>query len=333
LSRRKGEAANTMSDRTTAQAHDAERDGERLLVLRKRAVAASVSVAGGLAVIKLAAWLITGSVAVLSSLLDSMVDVFAALVMAYAVRTAVKPPDPSHRYGHGKAEALGAMAQAAFIVGSGLFLIFEAVGRFVEAEPVHQPWIGVGVMVVSIVATLGLVAFQMHVIRVTGSVAIAADRLHYTGDLAMNLAVIAAILALVFLEWTWVDPAAAIGIAIWLIWNAVRVAGGALDQLMDRELPAGDRRRIARILKAHPEVVDYHDLRTRDSGTRQFIELHLELDPSMTVEAAHVVCDQIESELSEAFGTADIIIHQEPAGLEDERLDSQIAESADRTGH
>lgn len=322
--------ADRQSDKTRQAGRPA--DPDRVVALRNRAVVASVSVASSLAVAKLAAWLITGSVAVLSSLLDSMVDVFASLVMAFAVRTAVKPPDRSHRYGHGKAEALGAMAQAAFIVGSGMFLVFEAAGRFVTPQPVVQPFVGVAVMAVSIVATIALVSYQWYVIRATQSLAISADRLHYVGDLAMNAAIIVSIVALAMLGWTWVDPATAIVIAVWLIWNASRVARGALDQLMDRELPALDRRRIAKVLQRHPEVVDHHDLRTRDSGTRKFIELHLELDPHMTLEAAHLVCDQVEGELADLFPTADILIHQEPAGLEDERLDAVIAGNDGRAG-
>jgi len=298
---------------------------DRMAALRRRAILASVSVAGTLAMVKLTAWLITGSVAVLSSLLDSTMDVAASLVMFYAVRVSLEPPDRSHRYGHGKAEPLGALAQAAFIVGSGLFLIFEAVGRFITPQPVMEVTVGYVVMAISIVLTLGLVTYQRRVIRETRSLAIRADWLHYVGDLGMNLAVIVSLVLAVEIGWTWADPVFAVGIALILMHSAVKVALSALDQLMDRELPADQRRRIARILRAHPEVVDFHDLRSRESGMRRFIEVHVELDPTMTVEAAHEICDQLEAELSDAFRNADILIHQEPAGLEDDRLDSVIA--------
>ena len=278
-----------------------------------------------LAIAKLAAWLVTGSVTVLSSLLDSFVDVAASAIVLVAVHHALRPPDRSHRFGHGKAEPLGALAQAGFIAGSGLFVMFQAADRLIDPEPLRTTMVGIGVMLLSIVATAALVAYQRHVVRVTGSLAVAADSLHYKGDLLINLAVIATLAAYAQTGLTWLDPLVALAIALYLLVNAVMVGRKALDLLMDRELPQGDRERIEAVVRADTRVRGLHDLRTRSSGTTTFIELHLELDGRLTLDEAHDIADAVEIALSEAFPGAAIIIHQEPAGLEDTRLDDTIA--------
>lgn len=294
--------------------------------LRRYATYASVSVSATLIAAKLAAYLTTESVSLLSSLIDSSTDLMASVVTLFGVRAALRPPDRAHRFGHGKAEALAALAQAAFIGGSALFLTIEAVRRLLRPEPVEDGMVGVAVMLLSIVLTAGLITFQRHVIKATGSVAVGADRLHYSGDLLMNTAVIAAIL---LSSWTGIsafDPLFGLGIAAFLLWGARGVGLEALNVLMDRELPEAERARIAALVMAHGEARGMHDLRTRSTGVGAFIELHLELDPQLTVAAAHDVTDRIERELRGAFPGAEVTIHQEPAGLDDERLDRRIAE-------
>ena len=278
-----------------------------------------------LAIAKLAAWLVTGSVTILSSLLDSFVDVAASAIVLIAVYHALRPPDRSHRFGHGKAEPLGALAQAGFIAGSGLFVMFQAADRLIDPEPLRATTAGIAVMLLSITATAALVAYQRHVVRVTGSLAVAADSLHYKGDLLINLAVIATLVAYAETGLTWLDPLVALAIALYLLVNAVMVGRKALDLLMDRELPQIDRERIEAVVRADDRVHGLHDLRTRSSGTTTFIELHLELDGSLTLDEAHDIADAVETALSEAFPGAAIIIHQEPAGLKDVRLDDAIA--------
>ena len=278
-----------------------------------------------LALAKLAAWLVTGSVTILSSLLDSFVDVAASAIVLVAVYHALRPPDRSHRFGHGKAEPLGALAQAGFIAGSGLFIMFQAADRLIDPEPLRATAVGIGVMLLSIVATAVLVAYQRHVVRVTGSLAVAADSLHYKGDLLINLAVIATLAAYAQTGVTWLDPLVALAIAAYLLVNAVIVGRKALDLLMDRELPQVDRERIEAVVRADDRVRGLHDLRTRSSGTTTFIELHLELDGALTLDEAHDIADAVETALSRAFPGAAIIIHQEPAGLQDDRLDDAIA--------
>ena len=301
--------------------NDAAGRAERL---RRRATYASVSVALTLIIAKLGAYLLTESVSILSSLIDSSTDLLASLVTLFAVRHAMKPPDRMHRYGHGKAEALAALAQAAFISGSALFLSIEAVSRLIHPAAIAQGTVGVAVMVLSIVLTLALVTYQRHVVRVTGSVAIGADRLHYAGDLLMNTAVIAALLLTTLTGIAAIDPLAGLGIAAFLLRGAWGVAQEALAVLMDRELGAEERDRITAIVLAHAGALGLHDLRTRSTGTGIFIEFHLEVDPHLTVEQAHDIADDVERELMEAFPNAEALIHQEPAGLQDERLDNRI---------
>lgn len=292
--------------------------------LRRRATFASVAVAGLLILLKLGAYTATGSVALLSSLIDSSVDAFASIVTLVGVRYALQPPDTTHRFGHGKGEPLAAVAQALFIAGSGVLLTYQAISRIVNPEPLRQSWIGIAVMLVSILLTLALVGYQRHVIRRTGSVAIRADSLHYSGDIAMNAAVIAAILLADYTGKTVFDPLFAIGIAVFLIASAARIARRSLDMLMDRELPAEKRRRIREIVMTHPETRGVHDMRTRNAGDRYFIEFHLELDRHLTLEEAHDITDAVELEVMAAFPNSEVLIHQEPEGLEDERLDLRL---------
>jgi ferrous-iron efflux pump FieF len=292
--------------------------------LKRRATHVSVAVGVTLALAKLAAWLITGSVTILSSLLDSMVDVIASAITMMTVSHSLRPPDRSHRFGHGKAEPLGALAQAAFIGGSGLFIVFQAIDRFLDPKPPTGTSVGLAIMGVSILLTLGLVTYQHHVVRRTGSLAIAADRLHYSGDLLTNLAVVAALGLFEYTGALWLDPLVGIAIAGYLLANAAGIGRGAVDVLMDRELPAEDRRRIKEIVLAHDQVEGLHDLRTRSSGTTPIIALHLEVDGELTVNQAHDISDAVEISLRKAFPGAQITLHQEPAGLDDDRLDHII---------
>lgn len=303
---------------------EAQRRASRL---RRIATYASVCVAVILILAKLGAYLVTGSVSILSSLIDSSVDLLASLVTVFGVAHALRPPDRSHRFGHGKAEPLAALTQAAFVAGSALFLTYEAVNRVISPQPINETTVGIGVMVLSILLTGLLVFYQRFVIRRTGSIAIGADSLHYSGDLLTNLAVIAAlVLAQATGAPAW-DPLFAFGIAIFLIYGAVGIARTALHDLMDRELPGEERRRIRTIVLAHEAARGMHDLRTRSAGGRIFIELHLELDSSLTLAEAHTITDEVEDRLMQAFPNAEVIVHQEPEGLDDERLDHRIAES------
>ena len=292
--------------------------------LRRLATLASVGVATTLVVAKLLTWFATGSVSLLSSLIDSAIDAFASIVTFVGVRHAMRPADVAHRFGHGKAEPLAAFLQAAFIAGSALILASEALSRLIEPRPIDNTGVGIAVMAFAIALTGGLVLFQRFVIRRTGSLAISADSVHYAGDLLINLAVIAA-LALTEATGAWfVDPLFALGIVLFLLCSAAGVGRSALDVLMDRELSEEDRARIKRIVLAHPRTRGLHDLRTRSTGADTFIELHLELDGDLSLDDAHAITDQVERQLMRAFPGAEVMLHQEPAGIEDERLDERL---------
>jgi ferrous-iron efflux pump FieF len=293
--------------------------------LNHLAAIASIAVAALLIGAKLAIWIVTGSVAILGSLVDSGIDAIASLVTLISVRQAAQPPDRAHRYGHGKAEPLGAFAQAGFVLGSALFLASEAIRRLITPEPIRQTELGIVVLLFAIVLTAGLIAFQRSVVRRTGSIAIRADSMHYRSDLLMNVAVIAALLLTEATGLLIIDPLIGLAIVGVLLYMALAVARHALDMLMDRELPAEQRAQIRQLVLAHPEARGLHDLRTRRAGTDVFIELHLEIAGNLSLEQAHEITDQVEARLREAFPDADILVHQEPAGLQDERLDAKIA--------
>jgi ferrous-iron efflux pump FieF len=297
-------------------------------LLQRVAAGSSLSLATLLAVLKLVAALATGSLAVLSSLIDSMADIVASAITFVAVQISQQPPDRSHRFGHGKAESLSAMTQAALVAGSAVFVLVDAVRRFGDPQPLRSTGLGIAVMAFAIVATLLLVWFQRHVVKVTGSQAINADSVHYRADLLTNLTIIASLVITQQLGWLWLDAAMGAAVALYLGWHAYGIGHDAVRVLMDHELPATTRQRIKDIVLAHPEVQGLHDLRTREAGATQFIELHLEIDGKMTVAAAHDVTDAIEAELFAEFPTAEVILHQEPAGLEDARLDHRIAGAA-----
>jgi len=299
------------------QVTDRGRPSDEIARLMRLATYASVAVASSLILVKLAAWLYTDSISLLSTLIDSLLDVVASLINLFAVRHALTPADREHRFGHGKAEPLAALGQTAFIAGSGLFLVFEAGHRLFDPRPVLHSEVGIAVMVVAIVVTFALTRFQAHVVRKTGSVAIKADSLHYLGDILVNAAVIAALLLGSLLGWTLADPLFGLAIAGYIMFNAWQIARGSLDMLMDRELPEAERARIRDIALANPNVLDLHDLRTRSSGRRTFIQVHVEMDGNMTLHSAHAVADEVEAALREAFPGAEVMIHQDPHGLEE----------------
>ena len=284
---------------------------------RLRATYASLGVAGVLIAAKLVVWISTGSVALLSSLVDSLVDIAASLLNFIAVRHAIVPADREHRFGHGKAEPLAALGQSAFLVGSAVLLMFEAVRRLVSPAPVQDPTAGIAVMVFSIIVTLGLVTYQRHVVRHTGSLAIGADELHYRSDLALNLGVIATLAIGSLFRVPLLDPLFGGAVGLWIIYSAAKIARLSLGQLMDQELPDSERARVRAIAESHPDVTAVHDIRTRVAGPTAFIQLHLEMDAGIPLLRAHEISDSVEAELQAAFPHAEIMIHEDPEGIEE----------------
>ena len=282
----------------------------------RRAAMASLGVALFLVAIKVFAYFTSHSVAMLASLADSALDLFTAALNLFAIHEALAPADREHRFGHGKAEPLAGLAQGAFITASALFLVIQAVQRLLNPQPLEHGLAALIVMLVSIAMTIGLILFERSVIRRTGSIAVSADQTHYMGDLATNVGVVVAILLATQLGWMAADPIIALLVAAVLAMSAWLVFRSSLDQLMDHELPDREREKIKTIVRAHPEVINLHDLRTRKAGICTFIQIHIELDPQMALMDAHQVSDEVELELCQAFDQAEVIIHQDPAGLE-----------------
>jgi len=292
--------------------------------LMRNATYASVAVACTLIVIKIIAYILTGSVALLSSLIDSILDAFASTVNLFAVRHALTPADEDHRFGHGKVEPLASLGQAAFIIASSIFLVFEALNHLVNPRIIDNGLTGIVVIVISLVFTIALVRYQKFVVAQTNSLAVAADSVHYLSDVVMNLSVIVALVASAYLGWPQADPLFALGIAGYIFYSVWTIVRMAFNQLMDRELPETDREKISAIAMSHPEVRSLHELRTRASGKDIFIQLHLELDGEIRLHRAHAIADEVELEIQAAFPGADILIHQDPYNDDAGSLPAQV---------
>ncbi|MBL8628956.1 MAG: cation diffusion facilitator family transporter [Rhodospirillaceae bacterium] len=264
---------------------------------------------------KAAAYLLTNSVALLASLADSALDLLASTLNFFAVRQALLPADDNHRFGHGKAEPLSALGQAAFVAGSGVLLAVETASRLINPVEVERGDVGLLVMIPATIVTFALVSFQRYVVKKTNSLAIGADKLHYTGDFLINISVILAVYATTYLSWKWADPFFGGAIAAFLMFNAGKIAWSAISNLMDEEMPEDDRKKIIEIARQNTAVKNVHELRTRQSGGMAFIQMHIVLDKALTLMDAHRISDDVELALLAHYPKADIIIHQDPEGV------------------
>ncbi|WP_259782673.1 cation diffusion facilitator family transporter [Aestuariispira ectoiniformans] len=285
--------------------------------LMRWATYASVTTAVILILIKTWAWYVTSSVALMSSLIDSLMDCFASLVTLTTVAHALTPADKEHRFGHGKAESLGALAQSAFIAASAILLMIEASNRFYSPKPVTSSDVGTAVMIASIIITLCLLGFQQMVLKRTDSVAIKADALHYLGDLLPNIGVIATLWLAGPMGWTYLDPAFALAVSVYLLFNAWRIVREALRVLMDHELPDTDREAIFQRAMSQSQVIAVRDLRTRQAGTTVFIQMDLELSPELSLQVAHDIADCVTKDIQAAYPMAEVMVHQFPKGAHD----------------
>lgn len=289
---------------------------EHIRLIRSAGLA-SVSVALLLILIKVYAWIATGSIALLGSLADSLLDLFASSMTLLAVRFALEPADREHRFGHGKLEAVAGLAQALIILGSAGYVAVQAVGRLLAPVAVAAPAVGTAVMLASLALTVALVLYQRYVVRLTGSVAVGADELHYRADVLTGFAVLAAIAASTWLEWHWADPVLGLVVVAVILGSVRSIVLRSLDILLDRELPAVSRGDIIELARAHEEVLGVHDLRTRTSGTHEFIQFHVELNPRLTLTRVHEILEEIEAEVTARFPRAEVIIHADPYGIDE----------------
>ena len=278
--------------------------------------AAMASIAVALLLVGLKAWAVisTGSIAMLGSLADTVLDLIASLATLAGVWVASQPADEKHRFGHGKAEALAAMFQVVLISISALSLACRAIEQWIAGSRPQEAEGGIVVSVIAMVATLGLLAWQRYVISRTKSLAISTDHVHYQSDLLLNLAVIAALVLDQYAGISGADPLFGLAIAVWLGWGAWGASQAAIEQLMDHEWPEERKSAFLEAVARHPEIKGLHDLRTRTSGDRDFVQFHLAVDPDMTIRQAHVVMDEVEAILHGEFPGLEILIHPDPEG-------------------
>jgi cation diffusion facilitator family transporter len=279
--------------------------------------AAAVSVAAGVAILvfKFAAYLVTGSVAIFSDAAESVVNVVAANVALISLIVATAPPDEGHQYGHGKAEYISSATEGGLIVLAGVWVLITAIVRFIRPVPLqHLDW-GLFVLVVATAANLLTARFLLRVSRDADSIALEADARHLLADVLTSVGVLAG-LALAWLTGlSWIDAAVAAAVAAHIIRMGARVYSQGLHGLMDTSLPPSEEAAIRTILDEHQnEIVEYHALRARKSGSARFIDLHLVLHKILTVGQAHALCDDLEEHIEAALPGSDITIHVEPCG-------------------
>ena len=282
--------------------------------LMKRATTAAVSMASILLLAKFYAWWRTDSLAMLSSSIDSLFDVLMSAVNLFAVRYAMKPADDDHRFGHGSIEDIAGLAQCAFIFAAMVIILLQSAARLANVDTLlPSPELGMGVSALGVVLTAALVVFQTYVARRTKSLVVAADRLHYAGDIFFNLGVLLAFALSSYLGWAKADAAIAFVISLIVLWTNRVIGIRAFNNLMDREMPDEEKETILSIVEKHPGILSYHKLKTRYSGIKPFIQLHVELDANLNFRSAHDITDRLEHALAQAFPGAEVIIHPDPA--------------------
>lgn len=280
--------------------------------LVKLASIAAMLVAGTLFAIKLIAWFFTDSAALLASVTDSSLDLFISGLNFFIIRIALKPADDDHRFGHGKAEQLAALAQGAFVCGSAILLAIHGVERSFSSQPLQHSELGIAASAVAFVFTGFLILLQRKVVQQTNSPAIKADMLHYTSDLGMNAAVLVALI-LTANGVLWIDGLLTLAIAIYLAIGAVGIIRESIDQLMDKELDEPLLKDIQEIATQNKLVKGVHELRTRRSGATIFIQMHLELPGAMALADVHEISESVEVQLREHFSDElDVTIHFDP---------------------
>ena len=283
--------------------------------LKKAATAAALAVGIVMLGMKLGAWVMTDSVSVLTSLMDSILDCSVGMINFMAVRKALSPANRFHRFGFGKIEPLAALSEAVFLLGVAIMILIEAIDRFRYPHPVANVDLGAWAMVMVIAMTSGLLLYQRQVIRKTGSLVVRAEAIHYMSDVAIHLGIIISLLLSGLAGMTWVDSAFACSVAAFLSWSAKAILGESVGILLDRELSDDERHNVRNLALSHPEVKDVHDLRTRSAGAQIFIQLHVEMNPDLPLRDAHQYAEETIDLILAAYPGADVQVHEEPVGM------------------
>lgn len=276
----------------------------------------AVAVAFILACIKYFAWHMSDSLTIKASLLDSLSDFFSSLINLFAIRYAIRPANERYKFGHGKAEALAGFVQAILIMASAVWVMSHAFSNAHIENVVGESTLVLWLMCSCSLITLCLVMFQKYVIKKTKSVAIMGDHLHYQGDLFSDVASITAVVAAKYFAVFWLDSILSLIISAILVWGCVRILKNSFNILMDRELSKETLQKIVSAISKHPAVKDIHDLRTRSSGHQEFVQVHLSLNPLLSLADAHTIGDEVEKLLLELLPRAQILIHLDPFGIE-----------------
>jgi ferrous-iron efflux pump FieF len=305
-------AARTRLEHSARMERGTKRGDHTAALRRQTAAAVSVGTAVGLVILKVSAGVLTGSLSLLASAVDSLTDIFASIVNLYAIRAASRPADREHAYGHGKAEGIAGLFQSAVIGASGLFLGYESVLRLVRPRPVEQEAVGIVVMLISMGASYGLVRYLRRVAEETDSLALAADSTHYATDVLANGGVLAVLVVIRLGGFELLDPLVSLAISLYIVYAAIKVLRESIDHLMDRALPDDVHDRIREIALAHPEILGVHDLRSRSAGSNRFIEIHVEVDGSRTLRDAHDVSVVVLREIEAEIPNSKVFIHTDP---------------------
>ena len=273
---------------------------------------ASVATATTLIFMKAFAFFMTGSVAILASLFDSVQDLMTSAINFFTIRHSVQPADTKHRFGHGKAQGIGSFIQGLILLGSAIWLAIESVLHFGRQEiPTHSLW-GIGVILLTLFLTGVLIRFQIFVIRQTESLSIRADNAHYNGDLMMNMGVLISLIFSYVFSVGWIDSFFGLIVSLYLLKSALFVLRASVAMLMDEELPKHVQNKIKTQLTALKEIKKIQDLRTRQSGTQIFVQMTLILDGKMPLAKAHFIADKAEALIQEIYPDSEIMIHLEP---------------------
>ena len=287
--------------------------------LVRSASIASLLVASTLIVLKYYGWVATNSISLLGSLADSLIDFLASVFVFIAISYSLLPADAKHRFGYDKSEGLAAFIQSLLIGISGIYVCFEAITRLLNPSQINQPNIAIWIILVSIALTIALIIYQKYVVKKSQSMAIESDQYHYLTDTFINLSVLFSIVITGWTQFTFIDAVVGLLISGVVLYTAFILLKKSFKILLDQEIQSSHRDQIRKIALQHPQVLGFHDLRTRDTGRKYIIQFHLELDPKMSLLESHKITDEVTDNILDVYPNSELIIHTDPLGIDEAR--------------
>ena len=287
--------------------------------LVRSASIASLLVASTLIVLKYYGWVATNSISLLGSLADSLIDFLASVFVFIAISYSLLPADAKHRFGYDKSEGLAAFIQSLLIGISGIYVCFEAITRLLNPSQINQPNIAIWIILVSIALTMTLIVYQKYVVKKSQSMAIESDQYHYLTDTFINLSVLFSIVITGWTRFTFIDAVVGLLISGVVLYTAFILLKKSFKILLDQEIQSSHRDQIRKIALQHPQVLGFHDLRTRDTGRKYIIQFHLELDPKMSLLESHRITDEVTDNILDVYPNSELIIHTDPLGIDEAR--------------